>query len=85
MNSSQSIKRWIKLLTENNISFTKTISGNEIIVNNLIKINHNGEKHWTIRIPGTAKDGMRFDFDVNITVDRVSNLIIINDVLAIKI
>lgn len=87
-NSRTSIKRWKDLLLGAKIFYTSSPSGNEIIFKGPgrvdIQVNHNGEKHWTIRIPGTAQDGMRFHFGADVVIDTISSLIIINGILAIR-
>jgi len=85
---TSSIKRWQTILDAAHVFYSVTPQGKEICIpgpNGVdIKINHNGEYHWTIRIPGTAKDGMRFGFNVDINVDANAKLIVINDILAIR-
>jgi hypothetical protein len=85
---NSSIKRWQTILDAAQVPYYSTPTGKELIVSGpngiKIQINHNGEYHWTIRIPGTAKDGMRFGFNVDINVDANAKLIVINDILAIR-
>lgn len=82
-----SIDRWRSILCGTNVTFTITPSGNLITIegpNVKIAINHSADYHWTIRLPGTAEDGMRFAFDVDVNIDQNSHLITINDLLAIR-
>lgn len=83
---SKSIERWKKLIKDNNLKYY-LLTDREIRLhganNTVIQINHNGQYHWTIRIDGTAKDGMRFDFDVDVKINN--GFIVINDILAIRL
>lgn len=82
-----SVCRWQKLLDTNGIQWyyrARTIVipatyGEEI------HINHSSNDHWTIRIEDTAKDGMRFKFDVDVEITPDKSLIMINNRLAIKL
>ncbi len=85
--STSSIKRWRTILDAAKVVYSGTSTFSEIVIKvdkSYIQINHSGSYHWTIRIPGTAKDGMRFGFDVDINVDDVAGLIIINNILALR-
>jgi hypothetical protein len=82
-----SIERVKGLFEEFGVNHSATASGREITFNSpagKIKINHNGNFHWTMRIPGCAKDGVRFNFSVPMAVDNVNKLIIFNEVMAIR-
>ena len=71
------------VLTQANIKFTESPTGREIVFGDKnIKINHNGQKHWTIRVPGAAKDGIRLQLGTDIVMEN--GLFVIADTLAIK-
>lgn len=71
------------VLANAGIVFSISPTGREIIFGQKkIKINHNGQKHWTIRVPGAAKDGIRLKFGADLAV--ADGLFIIGDSLAIK-
>jgi len=70
-------------LTKAGVPFKDSPSGRDIkFGTNQIKINHNGIYHWTIRVPGAAKDGIRLNFNVSLKVE--GGLFIIGEILAIK-
>jgi len=83
-----SIDRWRKLLDLSNAWFTISATGSKIVIEApnrcSIEINHNADYHWTIRIPGTAEDGMRFNFNADVVIDQAAELIVINNILAIR-
>jgi hypothetical protein len=66
------------------VPFTEKRNGREIVFGQKnIKITHNGQRHWTIRVPGTyAKDGIRMQFGAKIEV--ANGLFIVDDTVAIK-
>ena len=71
------------VLTQANIKFTESPTGREIVFGDKnIKINHNGQMHWTIRVPGAAKDGIRLQLGTDIVMEN--GLFVIADTLAIK-
>ncbi len=83
-----SIQRWEGLLTASNARFSISANGSKITVQGpnktTITINHNADYHWTIRIPGTANDGMRFEFGADVVIDQGALLIVLNNILAIR-
>lgn len=85
---TSSIQRWYNLLKLNSISYTDNISGREIVVKGpsgeRIQINHNSQDHFTIRIPGSADNGMRFVFKCDIEVMKDAKLITLDNILAIR-
>lgn len=82
-----SIARVQGLFCDAGVIHTATPSGREITFNSpagTVKINHNGGRHWTMRVPGMAKDGIRFQFNVSMAIDPVNKLIMFNDTMAIR-
>lgn len=82
-----SIARVRHLFDQAGVKYRFTGSGRDIRFQSPageVKINHNGRNHWTMRIPGMAKDGIRFNFNVTMVVDPNLKLIMFNDTMAIK-
>ncbi len=79
----ENIDAVLDVLKRAGVPYKSSPSGRDIkFGTNQIKINHNGIYHWTIRVPGAAKDGIRLNFNVSLKVD--AGLFIIGDILAIK-
>jgi hypothetical protein len=79
----ENIDRVQEVLRNAGVPYTSSPSGREIkFGTKQIKVNHNGAYHWTIRVPGAAKDGIRLKFGSDLAV--ADGLFIIGDCLAIK-
>ena len=79
----ENIERVLEVLRNAGVPYTSSPSGREIKFGaKQIKINHNGQYHWTIRVPGAAKDGIRLLWGVELAI--ADGLFIIGDSLAIK-
>ena len=82
-----SIARVKGLFFDAGVTHNATATGREITFMSpagRVKINHNGTRHWTMRVPGMAKDGIRFQFSVAMSIDPANKLIMFNDTMAIR-